>query len=175
MARAAPVCQWDGSGQPGPDGKYHHLDVIPCRSAATASYGQHFAGLIDEVRVYNAALKPTDIQADMATPLGNHNLARRELGPLQYRTSETRRSALPAVPPCVTLTNTGGGTLSINNITVTGSQSADFAQTNKCPAASLAVNASCTIGITFTPTVAAHRSAIVAITDNAPGTPQTIR
>jgi len=33
-------------------------------------YGQYFNGLIDEVRVYNAALGPAQIQTDMATPIG---------------------------------------------------------------------------------------------------------
>jgi uncharacterized repeat protein (TIGR01451 family) len=34
------------------------------------TYGQWFAGRIDEVRVYNAALTQAQIQADMATPIG---------------------------------------------------------------------------------------------------------
>jgi glucose/arabinose dehydrogenase/PKD repeat protein len=34
-------------------------------------YGQHFAGRIDEVRVYNTALSVSQIQADMSTPVGN--------------------------------------------------------------------------------------------------------
>ena len=30
---------------------------------------EYFAGLIDEVRVYNRALTPTEITVDMATPI----------------------------------------------------------------------------------------------------------
>jgi glucose/arabinose dehydrogenase/predicted phage tail protein len=33
------------------------------------TYGERFQGLIDEVRVYNRALTPTEIQTDMATPI----------------------------------------------------------------------------------------------------------
>ena len=33
-------------------------------------YGENFSGLIDDVRVYNRALTPAEIQTDMATPLG---------------------------------------------------------------------------------------------------------
>ena len=33
-------------------------------------YGQYFAGLIDEVRIYNRALSAAEIQADMNTPIG---------------------------------------------------------------------------------------------------------
>ena len=41
-----------------------------CASAATASWSNEwFAGLIDEVRVYNKALTAAEIQADMAKPV----------------------------------------------------------------------------------------------------------
>ena len=33
-------------------------------------YGQYFNGLIDEVRIYNAALSAAQIQTDMATAIG---------------------------------------------------------------------------------------------------------
>ena len=33
-------------------------------------YGEYFQGLIDEVRVYNRALTPAEIQADMSTSIG---------------------------------------------------------------------------------------------------------
>ena len=36
-----------------------------------AFYGQHFAAVIDEVRIYNTALGPTQIQTDMNTPIGD--------------------------------------------------------------------------------------------------------
>ena len=32
--------------------------------------GFHFNGVIDEVRIYNGALTPAQIQADMNTPIG---------------------------------------------------------------------------------------------------------
>ena len=36
-----------------------------------ALYGQHFAGRIDEVRVYGRALSASEIQTDMTTPMGS--------------------------------------------------------------------------------------------------------
>ena len=36
-----------------------------------ALYGQHFAGRIDEVRIYNTALTASEVQADMATSIGS--------------------------------------------------------------------------------------------------------
>ena len=37
----------------------------------SAVLGQHFKGLIDEVRIYDRALAPSEIQTDMATPVGS--------------------------------------------------------------------------------------------------------
>src|SRR5207248_1952863 len=73
----------------------------------------------------------------------------------------------------VTLTNSGGGSLTISSIAVTGTNAGDFAQTNNCPS-TLAAGASCTISVTFTPTASGTRSASVSITDNAAGSPQSV-
>ena len=75
-----------------------------------------------------------------------------------------------------TLTNTGNAPLTISNFAISGANSGDFAQTNTCPASStnLAVGASCTISVTFTPSVAGNRTASVSITDDASGSPQSI-
>ena len=42
----------------------------PLQIGGDSLYGQNFAGLIDEVRVYNVALTAAQIQTDMATPVG---------------------------------------------------------------------------------------------------------
>ena len=42
----------------------------PLQIGSDSLYGQYFTGMIDEVRIYNAALSQTQIQADMATPVG---------------------------------------------------------------------------------------------------------
>jgi hypothetical protein len=73
----------------------------------------------------------------------------------------------------VTLFNTGSGTLTISSITVTGANAADFSQTNNC-GTSLAKSASCTISVTFKPTVAGARAAAVSVADNATGSPQSV-
>lgn len=62
----------------------------------------------------------------------------------------------------VTLSNTGTGALSINNVIATG----DFAQSNNC-GNSLAAGASCAINVTFTPMAAGSRSGQIMISDNA--------
>ncbi len=73
----------------------------------------------------------------------------------------------------VTLTNTGTATLTISGIALGGANSGDFALTPTC-GASLATGTSCALTVTFTPTATGARSASIAITDNAQGSPQTI-
>jgi len=76
-------------------------------------------------------------------------------------------------PKTVTLTNTGGATLSITSIGFTGADSADFTENNTCGSAVAAGN-SCTITASFTPTATGSLGASLVITDNAGGSPQSI-
>ena len=73
----------------------------------------------------------------------------------------------------VTLTNIGNTTLSITRISITGPNPHQFAETNTC-GASLAAGANCTISVTFAPTVAFSPTASLSVTDNAPGSPQSV-
>ncbi|HTE90109.1 MAG TPA: choice-of-anchor D domain-containing protein, partial [Terriglobales bacterium] len=69
----------------------------------------------------------------------------------------------------VTLTNTGNATLTITSITASG----DFVQTNTC-GGSVASGASCTISVNFKPRGIGTRTGAVNITDDAPGSPQSV-
>jgi hypothetical protein len=72
----------------------------------------------------------------------------------------------------VTLSNTGSDALSITSIAA----STQYAQTNNCPISpsTLAVNAICTINVTFTPTATGTQSGTITISDSAVGSPQQI-
>jgi hypothetical protein len=71
----------------------------------------------------------------------------------------------------VTLTNTGTGALTVTSVTPNG----DFADTTSCVTSSpIAANGTCTISVTFVPTVAGPRSGSISIVDNATGSPHTI-
>ena len=69
----------------------------------------------------------------------------------------------------LTLTNAGNASLSISNFQVVG----DFSQSNSCPA-SLTAGTSCSIAVSFSPGMEGMRLGSLTITDNAPGSPQTI-
>jgi Abnormal spindle-like microcephaly-assoc'd, ASPM-SPD-2-Hydin len=69
----------------------------------------------------------------------------------------------------VTLTNSGNAALSITSMAITNG----FAQANTC-GASIAAGASCTITVTFTPSVAGEITGTLSVTDNAFGSPQQL-
>jgi hypothetical protein len=71
----------------------------------------------------------------------------------------------------VKLTNTGTAVLNIASITISG----DFAISAKTCGATVAVGASCTVSVTFTPAAIGIRSGILTFNDNAPNTPQTVQ
>ena len=78
-----------------------------------------------------------------------------------------------SAPQNFNLTNTGDAPLSITRVTISGLNPGDFAQTNDC-GTTVAVGASCTFSVTFTPTAIGNRSATINITDNASGSPQHV-
>ncbi len=69
----------------------------------------------------------------------------------------------------VTLTNPGQSSLAIATIVVSG----DFLETNTC-GGSVAVGANCIITVTFKPTAGGSRTGSLSISDDAPGSPQTV-
>jgi hypothetical protein len=79
----------------------------------------------------------------------------------------------PSAPQTVTLTNTGGGTLNISGLVVTGAHASDFSLNHNC-GATVAPGLNCTLSVIFTPSAAGSRQASISVTDNAPGSPHTV-
>ena len=73
----------------------------------------------------------------------------------------------------VTVKNTGTGQLTFSNITITGADPGDFAQTNTCTG-SFAPGKTCIISVTFSPSATGARSASLELTDDAQGSPQAV-
>jgi hypothetical protein len=69
----------------------------------------------------------------------------------------------------VQLTNYGTATLNITGIT----SSANFGETDNC-GVNVAAGASCNINVTFAPNALDKLAGTISITDNAPGSPQTV-
>ncbi len=74
-----------------------------------------------------------------------------------------------SAPQSVTMTNAGSGPLAVNSVDVVGAAASDFSRTTNC-GGNLAAGASCTVSVTFTPSVAGVRAAEIALT-TTPATP----
>src|SRR6266550_3948231 len=72
-----------------------------------------------------------------------------------------------------TLTNTGTTSLTVNSIVISGNNSADFAEADTCAGVTLAANASCTVTITYAPSVIGAEAATLTIVDTA-NSPRTV-
>ena len=112
-------------------------------------YGQYFAGIIDEVRVYNTALSAAQIQTDMNTPIGRPG----PQPPARPTSASARGPGHPAVREPVTLTNTGTAQLNITGMVECGPGQRRLRSRSGRP------NATCTINVTFAPATTGSRSA----------------
>src|SRR6185312_15095805 len=69
----------------------------------------------------------------------------------------------------ITLTNSGTADMAVQKVAATG----DFSATSKCPA-TLSAGANCTVSIVFTPSAAGSRTGQLQVSDDAPGSPQSV-
>lgn len=76
-------------------------------------------------------------------------------------------------PQTATLTNASPATVTITGIVINGMDPQDFSQQNNCPA-SLPINGSCQIQVTFTPTVAGLRTASLSVSYQGHGSPLSV-
>ncbi len=76
-----------------------------------------------------------------------------------------------SAPQSITLTNHGTSALNVTKVSFNGNNAKDFAQTNNC-GTSVAAKGSCTISVTFTPSLASFRQSNVAVYDSGGGSPQ---
>jgi uncharacterized repeat protein (TIGR01451 family) len=75
----------------------------------------------------------------------------------------------------VTLSNTGTGALSVTSALIGGSNAGDFGRgLDTCTGVSVAPGSSCSVSVSFTPTVRGARSATLRFTDNAGDSPQDL-
>ena len=73
----------------------------------------------------------------------------------------------------ITLSSTGTSSVTINGITVTGPNAADFSENGNCSAV-LGAGASCQLTVIFKPLAAGNRSASISVSDNAAGNPHSV-
>src|SRR5579859_7082730 len=112
---------------------------------------------------------------------GNNRIRVVHLTPAVKLTNPNNFGAWPigttSTPQTFTITSTGGVDLNLSNFTFGGTDPGDFAfaQTGTCTKpSSLGVDESCTVALTMTPQNYGSRTATLLITDNGPGSPQSV-
>lgn len=115
----------------------------------------------------NAGVPAIPLQTGTATPCGGPAFGL-SAASLNFGNQAV---SVPSSPRPVTLTNTGLTTLTLTTVAAGG----DFSKTDNCAGASVAPGNTCTINVTFTPTVPGPRTGSVSVADNASGSPQQIR
>ena len=78
-----------------------------------------------------------------------------------------------SAPQAITLTNGGLAPFSISSVQLAGANPGDFSQSNNC-ILTLAPGASCQVNVSFTPLRQGTSTAVISVTDDAPGSPQAI-
>ncbi|MFI5736402.1 choice-of-anchor D domain-containing protein [Kribbella sp. NPDC051587] len=112
------------------------------------------AGQVSEFEVYPSGGSPINTPILSASPSS-----------LAFA-SQALNTTSPA--QAVTVTNTGSLAAAVSSVTATG----DYSQTNNC--SSIAVNASCTVNVSFRPTASGSRAGTVTINSNATNSPTTV-
>jgi len=74
----------------------------------------------------------------------------------------------------ISVSNSGNATLHITSVVLGGANPTDYSSSSPTCSSPIVVSSTCTIIVTFTPLASGVRSATVAITDDAPGSPQTV-
>jgi hypothetical protein len=108
------------------------------------------------------------------------NSIQKEVGPVATLTPPSlslgaSNIGVSAMAQAITLSSTGDQGLAVNVISVTGANASEFGELDDCAAPTvLAPSHSCSISILFTPAASGPRQAQLTITDNAPGSPQSV-
>ena len=105
-----------------------------------------------------------NLTGNVIDPVAQFNPSKLSFGTVAVHTGAT----LP-----VQLTNSGQTPLDISSISIGGADAGDFSQTNNCPAI-LSASMSCTISVTFDPTVKGARTGTLIITDNVAAGQSTV-
>ncbi len=93
-------------------------------------------------------------------------------GTLSFPGSTTQGGS--SLPQTVTLTNQGTAALQMSSVALSGGNSSEFSLSSNSCTGSIAVNASCTVNVVFSPTSPGLRQTSLVFTNSAASSPQTV-
>jgi Bacterial lectin/Bacterial Ig-like domain (group 3)/Cep192 domain 4 len=105
------------------------------------------------------------LTATVIDPLAKFSAARVSFGKVKTNSATATQT--------ITVTSNGATDLSFNGVAIAGANPGDFSATSNCPS-SIAPKGTCSISVTFSPTVKSLRTAILTVNDNAFNSPQAI-
>ncbi len=140
-------------------------DGGPATSAKMANIGLAVDG---KNNLYIADAANNRIRYVPMTPSAKFSAASLQMGSWPLNTAST--------PKSVTMSINGDAELVLSGLSITGTNAADFTQTNTCGSlpANFGPYMSCAVTVTFTPLGYGKRTASLVFTDNAPNSPQKI-
>ncbi len=149
---AATSC-WSAFGTGLPEAPVVELSAAPATTSATVLAAATYGRGVWQIPLWTAGTQLTTATVDPAT-----------------LTFSPQMIGNPGSAQTVTLTNTGGITLTPTAVTVSG----DFSETDNCLNATVNAGGSCAIQVTFTPTQAGGRTGQLNISANVPGGALTV-
>ena len=156
---ASSIIKWNGTPLPTSVISGQQLTaVIPASDLALAGIAQ--------VSIYTPGPgggSSASIALQIAAPSASVSLSASAL------TFPSVATGIPSSAQQVQVTNTGNTSVTVSGVAASG----DFSETNTC-GSTIATGASCTVDITFTPTVGGVRTGTLTIADSAPASPQTV-
>lgn len=174
-------CSSESVGLTGSSCVFYDIDTgtnaVPCQTGSPDCSGTDVYGVLSG---YSATAG-----YDLATGLGSVNVANlvnafsSQVAPAVTLSgaltfASTTEGSVDPTTQSISVKNSGGGdALKISGITITGTDSSSFSETNTC-GSSLASGATCKIVVTFKPAAVGTLTASVSVADDATGSPQTV-
>lgn len=167
---AFPVGQWTVADPQGPylytllNGSVHGFRADPTNGAVTELSGSPFTD--GSANYYESGLYITNTNPQASS---GPYLEISGGGPFPQTPVGTTSSQTITV----NLSNIGDVTMTLSSLAIAGDSTHSFSETNNCPN-TLGPQASCQATLSFTPAVTGVLQATLQITDNAPGSPQSV-
>ena len=150
--------------------------VPPCgksiAAGATCGFSVTFAPTLATPEVAFVTIKDSSVGSPHTIGLGGTGDSPSVLVTPPYLAFGKQDVGIASATQAVTVANSGNLTVTVNGVTITGTNASYFSQTNDC--SSVAVGANCTITVTFTPQATGQFSANLNVADNATGSPQVV-
>ena len=141
-------------------------------AGANCTFGVQFAPSAYVTRTATATVNTTGIPQIIVQLYGTGTNPAQSVLPTSLAfTSQLINTTSVSQP--VVVSNTGFGPLTVTGVSFTGTNANRYAQTNNCTATPIPVGGSCTVNVTFTPTVAGTMTASLRIAFQANTLPAT--